>query len=308
MNNPETGHQVEVQQPPTGGVLERLRGTRAGNVVALGLTGIALGIGANAVQGTVSPDRAEASDPACTVQIKDNKKIEDCVYEDGSSTHTETSVDSPQQEGQPADPSKPKEEANKPGANKDKKRAEVREKRRKQKIRERREARREQALIRSVLKRDQPTGNTCFATGFGMIAASLNLDKSITTMEVARSSQLRPYFTVDGGVKRGAYLPKSIPALSRRYGLKTSPERENFNEAKRTIKKGGMSLVLFQGGHFASPAGHFTVLYDYKNGKFRMADPNKQGRSGDSEKRWWPATTLKKFGAIGVWNFTKKRK
>src|SRR5690606_5100267 len=134
MNNPETGHQVEVQQPPTGGVRERLRGTRAGNVIAPGLTGIARRIGGNAVQGAGSRDVAAAYDPACTVQIKENKKIEDCVYEDGSSTHTETSVDSPKQEGLPTDPSKPKEEANKPGANKDKKRAEVREKRRKQKI------------------------------------------------------------------------------------------------------------------------------------------------------------------------------
>jgi len=140
-------------------------------------------------------------------------------------------------------------------------------------------------------------GSGCGPTALAMVVATETGNRHITPRTIAR--EITPkWYAFGSGTAPGAFK-----AVARHYHLQ---ERhvDTLSDAARIAKIGGLSIVHARaGGHFTG-AGHYMVIKSYKDGKFRLADPNNApGR--DSEHRRWSASQLRHAGIDDVWTFQR---
>jgi len=134
----------------------------------------------------------------------------------------------------------------------------------------------------------------CGPTVLAMIVATETGKRQVTPLTITR--QITPkWYAIGSGTSERAFS-----ATAKRYHLKER-HANDFGDAARVAKLGGLSIIHARPGHFTG-AGHYMVLKSYKNGKFRIADPNNApGR--DSEKRAWTPTQLRAAGIDNIWTF-----
>jgi hypothetical protein len=154
---------------------------------------------------------------------------------------------------------------------------------------------------------DQPTGKTCGPTAMAMVETDLTGIRH-TPWEIY--NDFRGYIP-------GASKHSLINAVATHYGQfvtyygpddgKNGVEssgslRAGFRDAAASIPMGADVVILFHAPSHFTGGGHFVVLYDYTHKRFRMSDPNRKGRHGDSErKQGWPVKYLLQQGAVKLW-------
>jgi len=139
-------------------------------------------------------------------------------------------------------------------------------------------------------------GTGCGPTALAMVIATETGNRHITPRTIAR--EITPkWYAYGSGTAPGAFK-----AVARQYHLKER-HAASLTDAARVAKLGGLSIVHARPGYFTH-AGHYMVIRSYKDGKFRLADPNNApGR--DSEKRHWSASQLRRAGIDDVWTFRR---
>jgi hypothetical protein len=127
---------------------------------------------------------------------------------------------------------------------------------------------------------DQPTGNTCCFTSMDMVLRNLEgIQISPMNLEHQFSYDMTSggaSFSLDTDVARQYHL------IIHQY---TTPESlaAGFRDARQAIKEGGLAVIHVQYGHFTG-ARHCMVVWKLVDGNFRISDPNRRGKHGDSER------------------------
>lgn len=140
----------------------------------------------------------------------------------------------------------------------------------------------------------------CGPTSIAMILATLEGNRHITPNTVTSKISPEWYSPGNSGTAAGAFFD-----MGRRYDL--AVKNTSFHNAEKVLQAGGLAIVhAAQGsGHFTMN-GHYMVLKRFSHGRFRIADPNGNGYSNDSEVRWWSPSALKANGIDDVWTFRPK--
>jgi hypothetical protein len=126
------------------------------------------------------------------------------------------------------------------------------------------------------------------------------------------------YRKFSGYMSAGGAKHSLIKAVAKRYhrfityygpddglnGIKSSGDlKAGFKDAAASIPAGADVVVLFRGPSYFTGRGHFAVLHDYTKHRFRMSDPNRKGRHGDSERKkgWSTRFLLRQGHVIKLW-------
>ena len=155
-------------------------------------------------------------------------------------------------------------------------------------------------------QQDWPYPSTgCGPDALAMTGATMKGNRHITPGTVTDAISPQWYSPGNTGTSPGAFFE-----MGKRWDLKVKgfDGASRFQQAKKALLNGGLVIVhaLPGSGHFTQ-AGHYMVLKRFKNGLFRIADPNGRGYSGDSESRGWSASSLKRKGIGKLWTFTYKK-
>ena len=144
----------------------------------------------------------------------------------------------------------------------------------------------------------------CGATSLAMVGATLDHNRAITPVRVARNWRQ----VISEGVVNW-YTPHArddISAAGRRMGLKVHNVKHNLNAVRKVVQKGGLAIALFSTGWFTH-AGHYIVIRAASHRGFYLADPYGLGEFGhDNEDRPFTARFLEESGVlVAAWTFTK---
>jgi hypothetical protein len=127
---------------------------------------------------------------------------------------------------------------------------------------------------------DQPTGSTCCFTSMSMVVTNLTGQRE-TPWDIYHQFSYDmtsggASFSLDSDVARSYHL------IIREYTSRGSLAA-GFRAARQAIKDGGLAVIHVQYGHFTS-ARHCMVMWKLVHGNFRISDPNRRGKRGDSER------------------------
>ncbi len=140
----------------------------------------------------------------------------------------------------------------------------------------------------------------CGPTSMAMIAATLTGDHSITPKTIA--DRYGASYHVSEGTSWGVF-----PVFGADYGLKMTDLGTNLQAAANIIRQGGLVIISVDPGYFTG-GGHLMVIraVSADGSGFYLADPNGNGRHGDSETRAFTAEFLAGDGNLkNLWGYTK---
>lgn len=129
----------------------------------------------------------------------------------------------------------------------------------------------------------------CGPTCLSMVIYALTRNESATPDQIASFAEQRGYY-IEGTGTAWALMTDGAAA----YDV-TSQELA-LDEAlmKKYLQKGDLIICAMGPGNFTA-AGHFIMIYGYKNGKFLVNDPNSRYRS---QKEWDYATLKNQIKAL----------
>lgn len=124
----------------------------------------------------------------------------------------------------------------------------------------------------------------CGPTCLSMVAVRLTGDSSLNPKAVAEFSEKDGYLDA----KTNSTLWTLMTEGAKKLGLNSHEIPLNETRMARELSQGHLIICSLFPGDFTA-VGHFIVLYDYKDGKFSIRDPNSKIRSGET----WSYETLR---------------
>lgn len=137
----------------------------------------------------------------------------------------------------------------------------------------------------------------CGPTCLSMVAFALTRDDSVTPDAVAKYSYKHGHYYSGQGTSWSLF-----DNGGKHYDLKTRQISVDGEEMKTLLKHGWMLICSVGPGDFTG-GGHFIVIYDYKNGKFKVNDPYCIYRSSKSYSYKRLANQIR-----AIWAYKKKGK
>ena len=98
----------------------------------------------------------------------------------------------------------------------------------------------------------------------------------------------------------GGSFHELIPADGAAYGLRIRALHTDLKRARRSIVTGGLVIALVRGRPFTW-GGHFIVLTAFRDGRFRVSDPNRN--NNDLERRGFSARQLRAASLSKMWAY-----
>ena len=135
----------------------------------------------------------------------------------------------------------------------------------------------------------------CGPTSAAMVVATLTNDSHITPLTIAQ--RFGQYHVCGSGSSYALF-----PAVAKAYNLKEQDLGMNLDAAARTIRSGGLVIILVR-GYFTS-SGHFMVLRAITsdgNG-FYISDPNS---TTDEARSYSKQFLITQGGMAGLWGFSR---
>lgn len=124
----------------------------------------------------------------------------------------------------------------------------------------------------------------CGPTCLSMVAVGLTGDSSLNPKAVAAFSEQNGYLDA----KTGSTLWTLMSEGAQKLGLNSRELPLDESRMARELSEGHPIICSLRPGDFTA-VGHFIVLYDYREGAFRVRDPNSRSRSEQA----WSYQTLK---------------
>ena len=143
-------------------------------------------------------------------------------------------------------------------------------------------------------------GGTMAATGCGPTAVAMAV-RHLTGRVGVDPMTIANRFGAEYHQKgRGSYH-SLIRAAGSAYGLRVRAYRTDLSSARRSIRRGGLVIALVTGRPFTW-GGHFIVLTAFRDGKFRISDPNR--RNNHLERRGFTAAELRAGSVAKMWGYS----
>ena len=145
-------------------------------------------------------------------------------------------------------------------------------------------------------------GGTMAATGCGPTAVAMAVrhltgDRDVGPMTIANRFGRRYH------VRYGGSYHSLIPVAGRAYGLRVRAIHTDLNRARRSIERGGLVVALVTGRPFTW-GGHFIVLNGFRDGRFRISDPNRN--NNHLERRGFSSSQLRAGGVSKMWTYAQR--
>lgn len=136
--------------------------------------------------------------------------------------------------------------------------------------------------------------NGCGPTCLSMVVCGLTRDNTITPYTIAQYAIKHDYYLNDIGTKWSL-----MTTGAKHFGLESQVISLDKNKMIHELNLSHPLICSMKPGDFTK-SGHFIVISEYKNGKFKVLDPNSKKRS---QKLWTYKTLSHQIN--NIWSFSR---